>query len=247
MDIDVKIDMGDVMAGITKRIKKLTAALEKAEEETALATQLKLNDLADQHMHSGKEKYKSGIEIHELEKGYRISLSKEAEQFEEGRGSYNMLPGLLANGTTGKKGTYKIIPFTHGKSKSETTAEGQLLNRAIQNKMTSLKMGKIDEGKMPRGLLDRKVTIQPKTPNNLGKPTNSSPLLQNTVVRDQRASTYGKVSRSVMTFRTASSSQMGIKWMHPGIEGKHLMPLAKEFAEEELKRRVQEAIDKVMQ
>lgn len=250
MEFEIKLDIDNVIKDFDKRLKRLNNALQKVEEQTALATELHLRELANQHLKSGKEKYQDGIQVEALQKGYKIYLTPTAEQFESGRGSYDMLPGLLSSfqakfsSKTGNK--YLIVPFLHGKDKSESTAKEKTMNTAIQREMTKLGMGKIDDSKLSRGLLEKKITIQPRSPKGLGKPSDSSPLLSNTVVKDSRKTPFAKSIRAVNTFRTASSSQAGQKWIHPGLQGKHLMPIAEKFAQEELQRRVQETIDKVM-
>jgi hypothetical protein len=161
---------------------------------------------------------------------------------------------------TGKNGKYIVIPFKHNKNPTQSTAFQKILANAIKQEMgkRNIPYGNIEknpDGSPKVGLLHKFNVNTPAHSNEL-KPGVSGPqghhmaihsrpqgtqapqsgrpylwgvrVYQNEIKNSQGNSSFRK---DIMTFRTASESQKGNKWIHPGIEKRDFLGQAQIWAE----------------
>jgi hypothetical protein len=178
---------------------------------------------------------------------WAITIPKEAMWIENGLpANFDMLPGLLASpkAKTGPNGRYIVIPFKHNKSPTKQTNLEQILNKYVKQEMSqrgipygtiekkpdgSPKLGRLHSFNVAtppfshspkvgqHGPSGHRLGIQER-PHGAEGPS-GRPFLWNAKVYQKEVEGVGakKIERNVMTFRTASDSQMGKgMWINPG-------------------------------
>jgi hypothetical protein len=208
--------------------------LEKAVGDLAAMTHAHVAELAQQELHSTRKIYTDNLGFEEIAPGiWVVSVDQPALFIEEGiEAGMDMKPGLLKTGAKESKAGYKYksIPFDHGKAPSQMTPYAQNVVGRIraQLKKEGVPFKKLEMGPNGQPRLGKLHTFDfgGETP---GK--GNTPVLKNLSIY-QHMGPKGKVSRSIMTFRTVSENpETAGKWTHPGLEPKHYLEKALEFAE----------------
>lgn len=133
---------------------------------------------------------------------YIIELDPKADWIEKGiPKNFDMLPGLLNSpkAKTGKKGKYIIVPFNHLQSK-QTDQQKHLSNTIKEH----LKL--------------HPPTRQRQKYNMIAAPFNGKPMSSHEGRSFLESTMVYKKGADIKTFRTASESQRGKKWIHPGLK-----------------------------
>jgi hypothetical protein len=238
---------------------------DKAAADLALLTQAKVNELAGERLHSRLEMFRKGLSLKQEDSGvWLIHLDEKAAWIEDGMPAHSLLPDLLNSPkakTAADGSRYMIIPFANTAGKggaTQTTPVQQGLVAAIKKQLkqegVSWSRTEVDDQGRPK--LGRLHQLKMTTPNkphepksghgrggmgwgSVGSPmvgATNIPFLENAAVY-QTLNSSGKVERSVMTFRVASSKHEAQgRWQHPGIEPAHILNDAYEFALQELEQ-----------
>lgn len=191
-----------------------------------------------------------------------VNLDASVRWIDEGMPEHNMLDALLKSkgAKRAKDGsTYVVVPFKHGpKGKTEMTPAQATLLQTIKSELKQrdipyAKIEKDDQGNAKLGKLHSfNINDQPiKTENKPGQGKGpigavmqgpprlshggtrmkGTPLLSGVSIY-QKKGADGKVKRSIMTFRIASSKhkEEGGRWEHPGLPPTNLMQEGYEWA-----------------
>ncbi len=192
-------------------------------------------------------------EIKILGKSNPDAVSGGATWIEDGlNAGFDMLPGFLASpkAKNGKNGKYLIIPFKHNKGASSQTPVQKFLADTIKKDLGTRKpkipfgLEKNQDGTAQIGLLHKlnidvpmnKAPIDKRTDKPWKPSTGSGPLLDGISIQQKESTSAGgskSTSRDIMTFRTASASQQGQKWLHPGLEPMKFLDEAAKWAQDE--------------
>jgi hypothetical protein len=237
----------------------------KAAANLALLTQAKVQELAGERLHSRLEGFRKAVHLDPEGSGvWIISLEKDQEWVNSGYPAHSMIPDLLNSpkAKTAKDGSrYLVVPFqmTAGKvGATQTTPAQQDLVQAMKQQLKQAKIpfAKIEKDSSGLPLLGRIHKLNLRTPaktkegpgqgwGNIGGPrvgATGIPFLQGSGVY-QSLNSKGKVERSVMTFRVASSKHEAEgRWQHPGLEPTHIFEDAYEWALRELDQNIMPAI-----
>ncbi len=158
---------------------------------------------------------------------------------------------------------YLAVPFQHNKNPTAQTQAQNSLTATIKAEMQKRKIpfGKIekdDQGKPKQGLLHSfSITDSPiKTHQGSGQghgpigsvrqgPTGIPFLKGVKVYQKEVVGKSGKksIQKQIMTFRIVSSKMKGTgRWFHPGVEAKHFMDEALDWAKKEFEKTMKDRI-----
>jgi len=214
--------------------KQVEEAITLGVKQVASMTYAKTQELASSKLRSTRQLYLDNLSFQEVGQGiWVVSLDQPALWLEEGRKAGDMTEDLLRkNAKIAKDGSrYKAIPFEHGKSPSQTSANALMLVNQIKAELKARKIPykKIEYNADGSPRLGRLHTIRDI---NSPKPSaRASHGALDSLTIYQRRLPSGKIRRDILTFRTVSSKMKGSKWIHPGIEPKKFMDEALEWAE----------------
>jgi hypothetical protein len=250
----INVDLSEI-AELLDLKQGLKSASDAAARDLAAMTHAKATELAGERLHSRREMFVEALKYHQVEDGvWLVSLEARARWIDDGQPEHSQLDALLASpkAKRAKDGSkYLVIPFDHspGQGKTTTTAVEQDLINVIKSEMKrrGIPFGKIEtdaSGAAKIGKLHSfDITNLPiKNADGPGMghgpkgdvrqgPT-GTPFLQGVSVY-QGAGKSGKVKRSIMTFRIASSKHKGQgRWDHPGNAGTNILDDAAKWAAE---------------
>ncbi len=247
--LEVNFDITELL----ERYSHLSDEIEKATSEgiarLSLMTHAHITERAQEKLHSTRDLFFSKFKpLEQVDAtSWLITIPKEISWIENGiNAGFDMLPGMLASpkARTGKNGKYLIVPFKHNSSPRTPTQE--LLNKTLKSELTKKKIPyqkieKNPDGSAKSGLLHKLNAGNPTAPKPNGKPWQpdhySGPILQSIRVYQHKVehaqTATVSVKKDIMTFRTASQSQAGQKWIHPGFEPQNFLTEAKDWAEKE--------------
>ena len=248
-DLEDLMDMRDVV----------DTEIRQAAQDLQQMVQAKITEIARQKLKSRYQTYIKALSSEQVnEDTYVITLGAEAMWIEEGMQNFNMLDGLLKSpkAKTAKDGSkFLILPFMHGPGIGEGS-EGGESGEAHQDLISEIKaemrrrripFSRIEKNPSGEPIIGKLHSFSVRTPDKskhapgqgvgpIGKPRQGgtgTPFL-NEVSVYQTKNDKGKVKRSVMTFRVASSKQRGtFLWEHPGNKPAKIMDEALEWAREE--------------
>lgn len=243
---------------ITTRIK---SKLEDIAQDVTKKTNSKIKELADARLKTNKEKFLKGIETTKVAPfTYEIKLDDALSYIETGLSPFNMLEKLLASPkakTSKSGGKFLIVPFNHSKEAKQRTDYEEKLSVPLKsglrkNKVTLRKLEYEDDGTtLKTGPLHR---LNIDVPKKLAKKSDSVGRLDRLTVYQNALTdkenkplldTKGKQkgSRSLFTFRTASSSQLGSgRWSHPGVKPSFIMRDAEDYAIDEMFKQINDKL-----
>lgn len=251
--------------------KELETQAKKAGDEAlqALAAQTRehIVEQVQQKLHSTREKYLQHLHLEQEDAGvWVIVLDAEAMWIEEGMEEHEMIDDLLKSdkAKTAQDGSkYVVVPFKHNKGPSEQTPEAKSLTDAIKKEMKNQgapwgKMETDEKGNVKTGLVRSFDIMREPIKDKVGPGMGHGPIgqvrqgmtgiphLQGVRVYQKEvmgANGKPQMKKSVMTFRVASSKHKGSgRWVHPGLEAKHFMDEAAEWAQKEFEERIRDQI-----
>jgi len=195
----------------------------------------KTKDLADAKLKSTYKTYCDNLSVEKIADGiWVVTLNEKALWLEEGiPASFDMKPGLLKGATkTSKTGNkYRSIPFEHSKNTPTTaTPKAVALVNEIKSALHSrgINYKKIERDASGNPRLGKLHTLNIASEKPSAKA--STPALRGLTIYQTKDNKTGKVSRSVMTFRTVSSGPGSEgKWIHPGMPANNFMDKAFEW------------------
>jgi hypothetical protein len=258
--IGINIDLSDFsdLLNLTDNMKSATAGVSR---NMAAMIRGKAIELANQKLHSRRKLYVDALSIKEGEDDvWIVNLAKEAAWIDDGLPARSLLDGLLKSpkAKTSKSGDkYIIVPFDHspGQGPASTTPQQQDLITEIKAEMKrrNIPFGKKEmdaNGNAKMGRLHSfDITKAPlKTVDGPGmghgpigdvrQGNTGIPFLQGVSVY-QGMDQKGKVKRSILTFRVASSKhkEQG-KWEAPAIVGIPILSQATEWAMNEFDKEI---------
>jgi hypothetical protein len=236
--LEFTVDFDSILAAHQSDIQELSKDLSEAVAGLAAQTHAHVVEMANEKLHSRREAYVKALRFEEVQPGlWVITVPSETMWIEEGMEAHNMLDDLLKSpkakmSADGSK--YLVIPFKHDKGPTQQTdhARGvtQMLKQELKKRgVPYKKIEKGSDGKPKLGLIHSL---------NLGGEKRAhwtSPILNGVRIYQHMSKGGGQsVSRSVMTFRIASSKQAGTgKWDHPGTAGAKLLDEAFTWCQQE--------------
>lgn len=151
-----------------------------------------------------------------------VASSQIAVQLENGCGSFDMKPMLLSHASTGKKGKYKVVPFSHGfynfTSKVTKPMRKSLMPDLVYRNASQLVNTCVHGGVVvQRGsMLTGTEAMYPASRNNTTGEQHASGKYEN-MYKILNIKTKSKAKLYFMTFRTVTENQNGL-WIHPGFK-----------------------------
>jgi hypothetical protein len=218
----------------------------------AAQTHAKAIELASERLHTRRQMFVDALSMYQEENVWVISLDAKARWIDDGMPRHSMLDSLLSSPKAKRSrdgSTYIVVPFDHSPGSgpsNKTPAQMDLVN-VVKAEMKSrkipwAKIEKDDQGRPRLGRLHSfDITDKPlKTHVGPGQgrgevgqvrqgPT-KIPFLAGVSVY-QRLGDDGKVKRSVMTFRVASSKhrEQG-RWIAPAMDGVNILESVHDWA-----------------
>lgn len=237
MALKINIDV----AALAQEFKELALEVEqdlgKAVGDLAAMTHAKVAEMASAELHSSLKTLQDALGFEELTPGvWVVSIDEKAMFIEEGiDANFDMKPGLLKNATkTSKDGhRYRSIPFDHGKGPAQMTPYAQSLVTQIKQTLRKenvpfKKIEKNSDGSPRIGKLHAFNIDSEKPTKNA-----SHPALKGVTIY-QSVTPSGNVRRDILTFRTVSDGPASNgKWIHPGMQAKHFLDRAYDWAMKE--------------
>lgn len=250
-DAGINVDLLD--AGVVEAFKLAVGGLAKSAQNEWIR-------LAQSRLGTSREDYINGLRQAEsfkrIDRGggtavYEIALvGKMPNNFEFGMSSFDMKtvrPGWLGGSkakTSADGSKYVTIPFRHSTGSGKRMA---YTGKAAQVKDPSLKQ-QLRKAVRDYGLdrMTRTGTGQVVTGTTARIPNKAAvhPYLRG-LTRIQQAATgttpsgLQKGSSSLMTFRRMSTKSKPESWIHPGLDGVHLMPEVESFIDSQLGRLIE--------
>ncbi len=249
-DLTLDINLDDIIGVHEDLISRSRELIAKTVQSLAAQTHAKVVDIAQHKLHSRREAYLDELKLEQIsDTVWAVVVPEKIMWIEENISAHNMLQDLLSSpkAKTNKAGhKYLVVPFKHSKggSSTQTTMQQSLVNMI----KTELKTRKIpfrgiertSSGAPKLGKLHQFSIDQPSPK----QPHHSVPILNGITIYQRlnknadgsvRKNKNGSpsVSRDIMTFRVASSSQAGSsKWEHPGSEGLHGLDQAYQWVQD---------------
>lgn len=228
-----------------------------AKEETqklGMLAHAHMIELTGERLHSRRQKYLDALSFKEEGDAFVVELGSNAIWVDDGLNPHSMLEDLLASpkAKRAKDGSmYLIVPFQHNKAPQNTPDSQMDIVGAVkkvlkQNKIPWAKIERFDNGQPKLGRLHKiDITDQPlKTKEGAGQGSGrigevrqgntGIPFLKGLSVY-QHDNGKGGITRSVLTFRVASSRQEG-KWRYPGIVGVHIFEDTQEWCVDQIEK-----------
>lgn len=246
------------------------SAGQSALRDLTIATEAHIIEEVNAKLHSTRKKYLENLHTEQIDQDtFAVILDPPAMWIEEGQDEHEMIDDLLKSdkARTTKKGSKVLsVPFEHKKGAAESTPAQQDLTKTVKAEMKQrgIPYGglEMDEAGKPKlGLLHSfDIMTKPlnKGPNAFSPGAGAGPIgqvkqgptgipfLQGVRVYQKNLKMKDgseKVVKSVVTFRTVSSTMKGSgRWVYPGIEGKKFFEEAAEWAQKEFEDRIKDKI-----
>lgn len=234
MALKINIDVAKIAADFKDLALEVEQDLNKGVANLAAMTHAKVAEMANNELRSTRKNFQDSLGFEEVAPGvWVVSVDEKGLWVEEGiEPNTDMKPGLLKDATQISKDghRYRSIPFEHSKAPSQLTPYAQRLVSQIRYELKKQgipfkKLEKTPEGSPRIGKL-HKLDI------SSGKPTPraSTDALKGINIYQTMTKT-GNVRRDILTFRTVSDGPASAKkWIHPGLEPKHYLERAQEWA-----------------
>lgn len=239
---DIKLNFNIDAVGIAEQFKSFKLEVEqdlnKAVANLAAITHAKVAELASAELKSSRQPFMDSLGFEEISPGvWVISVDESGLWVEEGiESNKDMKPDLLAkNFKTSKDGNrYKAIPFDYSTPPSQQTpsaalAISYLKSQLRKEKIPFKKIERNDDGSPKVGKL-HELDFGNRRGTMGGPSKGNTPQFKNLSIY-QSVTKSGNVRRDILTFRTVSSGpgSQG-KWHHPGLQAKHFLDRALDFA-----------------
>lgn len=225
-------------------MRELGRELDQLTEETMEKAKIQVSALAAQthamvvekaqKLKSTRQKYIDAVDLKKVQSGddtiWVVTLDKSAGWIEDGFQKRSMLPFFLASPkakTAKDGGKYLTIPFEHSKTSNKQSLAQSKIAEYAKRELQSKGLDKVVEknGQPVIGKVAALKTVNgPKS--NKGKSLLDGLTVYQSYKRDSKGNVVKgkdgspKIKRDIMTFRVASSKQLGTgAWEHPGMEG----------------------------
>ena len=218
-------------------------AAQAAAKALAAAAHAKVVEEAHARLHDRLPAFLSALRQEEDEGAYLVILDKRAGWIEDGMSPRDMLADLLRSpkAKVSKSGTrYISIPFEHsstaptGRPLAASSLVDAIRHELKQRGLSATKIERDGQGRPLLGRLHTMTGVMGSRGWSASGRRHAAPLLENLSIYQHAAPNRAGAVRSLMTFRTASSSQEGTgAWQHPGLEPTRIMESAAEWAERE--------------
>lgn len=233
-NLEFHINTEEVAAQFGELKNQVQNALNDGVKGIAAATHAKVAQLAQENLKSTRDKYLEALQgFQEVAPGvWVVSLNESALWIEEGLEAHDMHDKMLKKNYKISKDGYKYrsIPFEHSKaSDAQTGLEQNLVNQIRGHlKKQNIPFRGIERDASGKPRLGRVHTMN--IPGPKMKKTHTAPPLKGLSIYQSKGP-GGKVRRDILTFRTISEKNKGTgKWFHPGVQPKHFMDKALEWA-----------------
>lgn len=253
--IHLNIDLSALISLKEELEPGIKKALNDAARDLSLQAHAHIVEKVQEKLHSTRERYLAALSYEQVDDStWIINLDKSALWIEEGQPEHNMLDNLLKSkkARTAKDGSkFVAVPFQHNKGPTQQTKAAQDLTATIKRELQQRKIAynKIETdaaGRPKLGLLHKfdiknmplKTVEGPGQGHgpigavrqgNTGIPFLAGIRIYQKQIKDGMG--RSKVSRSIMTFRVASSKHYGSgKWEHPGTDARRLFDEAADWA-----------------
>jgi len=247
-DIKVVLDADSLSQYMEEFSKELNRDLQKGIAGLAKAVHAHIVEDA-QTLHSSREKYLEDLSEPEQidDVLWVITLKESSVYIEDGIPTpYDMKPGLLKDGKTGKNGKYRIVPMDQGKTPTQMSPRTAGYEQNMVNKV----MSELKKRGIPYKKLETESAIGRKTGNVIQKPIqgrgtplhknlnldsyvpgkgNTAQLAKVNIYQEFNHKT-NRIERKITTFRTVTEHGQEEKWIHPPIEPLDAFLKAEEFA-----------------
>lgn len=236
--LQINVDMSDLrsLGAIDSEIE---AFAKEESQKLSMMAHAHMTELANERLHSRRQMFLEALSFKEDQDAYVIELAAKAVFIDEGMPPHNMLEDLLSSPKAKRSASgsmYLIVPMDHSPNRGATNTPasqmdivGAVKKALKQNQIPWAKVERYSNGQPKLGRLHKlDITDQPlKTKEGAGQGhgkigdvrqgNTGIPFLKGLSVY-QSDNGKGGVTRSVLTFRVASSSQQGSgKWEHPGL------------------------------
>ena len=265
----INVDLSEVndLLDLDKSLKK---AADEAARDLAGMIDAKAKEIAASKLHSRRKMYTDALKVTRVDENtHLVSLDAKVRWIDDGQPAFDMLAGLLGSkkAKRAKDGSrYIVVPFSHspGRGKTASTSAQQDLVNEVKGelKKRGIPFGGIEKDQAGQAKLGRLHTFDiEKGPrkNDVGPGQRRGPVGEvmqgNTKIPFLRGVTVsqtmgknGRVSRSILTFRIASSNHSkSAKWEHPGNAPMNILDEAAEWAVETWSKEIAPAIiDKIL-
>ncbi len=258
----INIDLS-ALEGLEDIRETLQQAAEEAVQELSAMAMAKVHEIAAQKLHSRRDKYIKALSMREEEGVWIIELDPSANWIEDGQDAHSMVQDLLAGKDKAvipfehgpNKGQANVSPSQFdlvSTVKSEFKKQGIPWSKIERDDQGRPKLGTLHrmnirskpfktaegpgQGWGPVGDVKQGYSESNARAREHGGPTKGGgiPFLQGVAVI-QKANDEGKVTRSIMTFRTVvPEHEAEGRWFMPDMEGVNIFPEVYEWAEKTL-------------
>lgn len=234
MALKINLDLDKIANQFKELAYEVKQDLEKGVGSLAAMTHAKVAEMANEELNTSRKSFQESLGFEEVAPGvWIVSVDEKGLWVEEGiEPGHDMKPDLLKEDTkTSAAGhKYRSIPFDHAKPPSQMTPYAEQLVRKIKYvlKKEGIPFKKIETGPNGNPRLGKlhKLDIDTAPPTSRA----STGALQGLTIYQSKTAT-GNVRRDIMTFRTVSSGPASQgKWIHPGMEAKHFLDRAEQWA-----------------
>lgn len=263
MYLGVNIHIDDsALETFDKLDKVIEAECKELGRQLSAMVYSKVVDYAGQRLNSRYAMYLQGLKQPvEVDGVFVVELDAKLMWIEDGMEPHDMLDKLLASpkAKTSKDGSkYVVVPFKHDVEKVST---GESIVTNAHNDLISTIRKTMEQKNIPWSDIETNKSGKPKlgrihTFNIMNSPLKTHqgpeqghgaigqprqgntgiPFLQGVNVYQKQRK--GKVTKDIVTFRIASESQRGQKWMHPGLAGVHILNDVYQWAEQEIRDKI---------
>lgn len=222
-------ELGKELNGV---IEKITTDVKAQVATFALLTYQSIEYKAKNKFKNASKFYLENLNFKKIKSSesddiYVISLGKGAGLLEVGYPKYSLLKALL-NGPKAKHSksgtTYNVIPFSHNKRSTGGTSFENKITKYVQKELKSRGLNKVitRDGKPVLGRVAQVDLVDKDAPRSrLGRPLLQGLTIYQSEAKNKKGEVIkdsagqSKIKRHVLTFRTASSTQIGSgMWEH---------------------------------
>lgn len=238
-----KVDVEGISSQFNELKEEVAGAIKDGVALLASSTNAKAHELAAEQLKTTSKKFRDALSFDNPEEGiYIVSLNEKMLWREDGiTGPHEMIDDMLKNNAkVSKEGfKYKVIPFRHEGGPTQNSPKTMALLSIMKSflKQKGVNYKKLETGKDGKPLIGKLHSFNYKTPTSdfaSPKPSKmaSFPTFAGLNIY-QHKNEKGAVQRSLVTFRVVSEKHKGTgKWVHPGLQGAHILDQAFFFAEQ---------------
>lgn len=255
MSFNVDLKSSDILKQVSEKIKKkIEQDLQQAVKTLGKGAVEQAEKLAHSKLGSGlNDIYKDNLYMEQISDNVVVvGIRPPASWIENGMKPGFMEHLLKGDGVkTAKDGNkYRVIPFTHKKSKNKgaapsgaelvTELKAFLRSKGVAHSKTRALA--LDDNGSPR--IGKIHSFDIKDMKGKKSAKKLSRNLQGVSVFQNKNEKTGKVERQIMTFRVISEKHRGTKWMHPGKKAEKILEETHQWIQETWKNELLPALRK---